>query len=151
VPFVTLGGGLWCFFWPSALVGWLKRWRALTPDALGAAKFLTAWTAVVFLFFSASTCKLIPYVLPLFWPLAVASAAGLRRVLAAERPPVGVRLATWAPAALVVAVAAFIAWWTGHQRRAPSTSTRCRSRSVSGSRASAPSPRLSARRRGTTP
>lgn len=119
LPFVTLGLGVWCFFWPSALVGWLKRWRALTPDALGAAKFLTAWTAVVFLFFSASTCKLIPYVLPLFWPMAVGSAAGLRRVLSAERPPIGVRLAAWLPALVPVGAAAFFVWWMGRQGEAP--------------------------------
>jgi len=70
IPIVILGLFPWMGFVPAALRealagGWAKRKE--NADAW----FLVVWVAFVFLFFSKSQSKLIPYILPVFPPLAV--------------------------------------------------------------------------------
>jgi len=80
-------GPLW-YFVPVLLLGflpWLPSlaggvWRAARrPEAGGflPARFLLAWCAVVFAFFSVSGSKLPPYILPIFPALAVLAGAQL--------------------------------------------------------------------------
>jgi len=58
----------WSFFIPSSLVGiWRERLSVTGRHAL----FLAIWAIFVFVFFSKSNSKLIPYILPLFPPLAL--------------------------------------------------------------------------------
>jgi 4-amino-4-deoxy-L-arabinose transferase-like glycosyltransferase len=70
IPFLLLGLFPWtCFLWPSlrrAIAGGWAR-RRENADAW----FPVVWAAVVFIFFSASHSKLVPYILPVFPPLAV--------------------------------------------------------------------------------
>jgi 4-amino-4-deoxy-L-arabinose transferase-like glycosyltransferase len=91
-------GPLW-YFVPVLLLGFLPwllslsagLWSAARRDAPGAfrpARFLLAWCAVVFVFFSVSSSKLPPYIVPIFPALAVLAGAQLagasRGLLAAQ-------------------------------------------------------------------
>jgi 4-amino-4-deoxy-L-arabinose transferase-like glycosyltransferase len=70
IPIVIFGLFPWMGFLPAALRealagGWAKRKE--NADAW----FLVVWAGFIFLFFSKSQSKLIPYILPVFPPLAV--------------------------------------------------------------------------------
>ncbi|MBW2707981.1 MAG: glycosyltransferase family 39 protein [Deltaproteobacteria bacterium] len=71
-----LAGGVlpWLFIFPSAAKGVKKL---TLKDALP--RFLVCWFLFPFLFFSACSGKLIPYILPCFPPLAVILSVGLTR------------------------------------------------------------------------
>jgi 4-amino-4-deoxy-L-arabinose transferase-like glycosyltransferase len=58
----------WSFFIPGALV---RAWRDRHHQEGQTGLFLLIWTAFIFLFFSKSNSKLIPYILPIFPPLAI--------------------------------------------------------------------------------
>ena len=90
----------WWFFGPVLLLGlfpWVGfLWAALRRRLAGgwarrgenaAAWFLVLWAGFIFLFFSASESKLVPYLLPVFPALAVLIGAELAPALAA--PPAG--------------------------------------------------------------
>jgi 4-amino-4-deoxy-L-arabinose transferase-like glycosyltransferase len=70
VPIVLLGlfpwtGFLWCAFRDALAGGWAKR------KENAEAWFFATWAIFIFLFFSKSQSKLIPYILPVFPPIAV--------------------------------------------------------------------------------
>ncbi|MBC8019449.1 MAG: glycosyltransferase family 39 protein [Verrucomicrobia bacterium] len=66
---VLLGTMLpWSFFIPGALV---RAWRDRHHEDGQAGMYLLVWTALIFLFFSKSNSKLIPYILPIFPSLAM--------------------------------------------------------------------------------
>jgi 4-amino-4-deoxy-L-arabinose transferase-like glycosyltransferase len=66
---VLLGTMLpWSFFIPGALA---RSWSDRHHDEGRAGLYLLIWTILIFLFFSKSGSKLIPYVLPIFPPLAI--------------------------------------------------------------------------------
>jgi 4-amino-4-deoxy-L-arabinose transferase-like glycosyltransferase len=58
----------WSFYIPTALA---KAWREQGREAGRTGLYLLIWIAFIFLFFSKSGSKLIPYVLPIFPPLAI--------------------------------------------------------------------------------
>ena len=81
VPIVLLGlfpwvGFLWAALREALVGGWARRRE--NADAW----FLVVWVVFVFLFFSKSQSKLIPYILPVFPPLAVLIGAWLARTWA---------------------------------------------------------------------
>ncbi len=81
----------------DSLTGWRKRREEL---------FLLLWAGLVFAFFSASSSKLIPYILPVLPPLALL----IGRYLAAPRSqPRGLRFGFW----LLLACAALLALYIG--------------------------------------
>lgn len=66
---VLLGTMLpWSFFIPGALV---RAWRDRHHEEGRAGMYLLIWAALIFLFFSKSSSKLVPYILPIFPPLAM--------------------------------------------------------------------------------
>jgi 4-amino-4-deoxy-L-arabinose transferase-like glycosyltransferase len=66
---VLLGTMLpWSFFIPGALG---RAWRDRHHDEGRAGIYLLIWTVLIFLFFSKSSSKLIPYILPIFPSLAI--------------------------------------------------------------------------------
>ena len=66
---VLLGTMLpWSFFIPGALA---RAWHDRHRDEGQAGIYLLIWTALIFLFFSKSNSKLIPYILPIFPSLAI--------------------------------------------------------------------------------
>lgn len=68
----------WSFFIPGALT---KAWRDRHRDDSQAGLYLLIWTVLIFLFFSKSNSKLIPYILPIFPPLAILIASRIDGVL----------------------------------------------------------------------
>lgn len=73
IPYLLLGFMPWLFFLPRAIKmnlpsSWKLR-RAFRTEL-----FLLVWAATIFLFFSFSKSKLIPYILPLFPALSVLTA-----------------------------------------------------------------------------
>ena len=66
---VLLGTMLpWSFFIPGAMI---KAWRDRYQDQIKSGLYLLIWIILIFLFFSKSNSKLIPYILPIFPPLAI--------------------------------------------------------------------------------
>ena len=66
---VLLGTMLpWSFFIPGAL---RRAWRDRHHDEGRPGLYLLIWTVLIFLFFSKSGSKLVPYILPVFPPLAM--------------------------------------------------------------------------------
>ena len=66
---VLLGTMLpWSFFIPGALV---RAWRNRRHEEFQVGLYLLIWIAVIFLFFSKYSSKLVPYILPIFPPLAM--------------------------------------------------------------------------------
>ncbi|MGE5532327.1 MAG: glycosyltransferase family 39 protein, partial [Bacteroidota bacterium] len=78
--------GLWSLHWYGMLKAVKPVWRRSSSRLQADGVFLGIWFAVILLFFSASTCKLLPYILPAWWPLAVVTAAWLHRRFCAEQP-----------------------------------------------------------------
>ena len=81
--------------WTVTLVDALARaWKREPEKSFQAQRFLLLWTAVVFVFFSASSSKLVSYILPMFPALALLTGARLTRL--------GARALAWQtlPAAL---------------------------------------------------
>lgn len=68
----------WSFFIPGALK---RAWRDRHHDDSQAGLYLLIWTVLIFLFFSKSNSKLVPYILPIFPPLAILIANRIDRVL----------------------------------------------------------------------
>ena len=69
IPVLIAGAMPWCFFLPKSL----KACKARVASLFGRDEtvFLLAWAGFVFLFFTVSSSKLVPYIAPVFLPLAV--------------------------------------------------------------------------------
>ncbi|HEX4046139.1 MAG TPA: phospholipid carrier-dependent glycosyltransferase, partial [Gammaproteobacteria bacterium] len=70
IPILILGLLPWVVFLPQAIAAslprhWQQRQNAATP------LFFLLWAVLIFIFFSFSKSKLIPYILPVFPPLAI--------------------------------------------------------------------------------
>lgn len=87
----------WTFLAPAAAAGLRDALRSEARDLI---RFCLCWVAVPFVFFSASSGKLLTYVLPLLPATAILLAAGLTGVLRVRRSPA-------LPRGLVAAAAAF--------------------------------------------
>jgi 4-amino-4-deoxy-L-arabinose transferase-like glycosyltransferase len=75
-PIALLGLFPWTgFLWPAVREVTRGGWAARTQKA--DTWFFVTWAVFIFLFFSASESKLIPYILPIFPPLAVLIGASL--------------------------------------------------------------------------
>jgi 4-amino-4-deoxy-L-arabinose transferase-like glycosyltransferase len=68
LPIIMAGTLPWCAFLPEAIRGFGKR-----KKFFGSAgnRFLLTWFGLIFVFFSISSSKLIPYIAPVFLPLAI--------------------------------------------------------------------------------
>ncbi|MBU2027173.1 MAG: glycosyltransferase family 39 protein [Proteobacteria bacterium] len=69
LPIILLGTLPWCAFLPEALRGVRKGKNGLFGSV--EMRFLLTWLGLILLFFSLSSSKLVPYVAPLFPPLAL--------------------------------------------------------------------------------
>lgn len=122
------------FFVPMLVAG-LLPWMGLLPGALRSAwpsslpvqddeerkgLFLLLWFAVILLFFSLSDSKLIPYIVPLFPPLAILMARRLRRF--AEGDALGARaFLLWSTALLAPLIVALAVYPFVQDKVPPST------------------------------
>jgi 4-amino-4-deoxy-L-arabinose transferase-like glycosyltransferase len=68
IPILLAGTLPWCAFLPEAIrgVGKKEQWFGRVEK-----KFLWTWFGLIFLFFSVSSSKLIPYIAPVFLPVAL--------------------------------------------------------------------------------
>lgn len=72
----------WSFFVPAAVIfGWKKLWPARRPSQR-AVVYLLAMSTLILLFFSASSSKLVPYILPIFPPMALVMGFYFDRLIA---------------------------------------------------------------------
>lgn len=89
------------FFIPYLIIGFFP-WSVFLPQALGSALvpykekkvelFLLIWAIFIFAFFSLSKSKLIPYILPVFPPLAILVAVYLQKIMQNKKPPRSVQI-----------------------------------------------------------
>jgi 4-amino-4-deoxy-L-arabinose transferase-like glycosyltransferase len=84
IPILALTMLPWSFFVPQALV---RTWRERKKPGGDQILFLIIWAAFIFLFFSKSNSKLIPYILPVFPPLAVLVGLLFSRLFEGEEMP----------------------------------------------------------------
>ena len=91
---VVLGGLFpWMgFLWPALRDALAGGWARRKENA--EAWFFVVWAAFIFLFFSKSHSKLVPYVLPVFPALAVLIGAWIARVIAEDDRP-RLRVSLW--------------------------------------------------------
>ena len=83
LPIILAGTLPWCAFLPEAIRGVRKRTRNLFGSV--EKRFLLTWFGLIFLFFSISSSKLIPYIAPVFLPLALVFGHLFRRYEERER------------------------------------------------------------------
>lgn len=119
VVLLAPGFGLWALYWPGMVRAAKHAWPTLPPRMRQDSLFLVIWFAVVLLFFSASTCKLVQYVLPIWWPMAAVTAAWLRREFCLQQPRRRVYVPTMISALLVGIFALGAIVYSGHQHKFP--------------------------------
>ena len=92
IPYLFTLGLPWTLLLPFGLFDYF-RWKNFKDDR---DLFLGIWVAVIFVFFSLSAGKRPPYILPLYLPLALLIAVGVRRwQLGLHARPGGLRIAAW--------------------------------------------------------
>ena len=97
--------------WTVTLVDALARaWQRAPEKHFQAQRFLLVWAAVVFVFFSASSSKLVSYILPMFPALALLIGARLTRL--------GARALAWQTLPAALAGIALLALMPGIERYA---------------------------------
>lgn len=80
IPNLILGFFPWIIFLPLAVVKTFPRsWKQCQKNKIEL--FFLLWAALIFIFFSFSKSKLIPYILPVFPPLAILVAHYLRQAI----------------------------------------------------------------------
>ncbi|HVE44254.1 MAG TPA: phospholipid carrier-dependent glycosyltransferase [Gammaproteobacteria bacterium] len=72
IPYLILGFFPWIAFLAQAILDATPRWKNRHTHQVEL--FFLLWAGIVFAFFSFSSSKLIPYILPLFPPLAILTA-----------------------------------------------------------------------------
>ena len=112
------------FFIPILLAG-LFPWTGLLPGALRSAKpvswralkerpqpelFLFLWFAVIFFFFSLSSSKLVPYIVPVFPPLAILMGRLLAKLVVEKDGAGARRFLLWSSAVLLPFIAALLVY-----------------------------------------
>ena len=99
-------------WWPAIVAGLRSAWR--TPQAaagFAVERFLLVWAATILLFFSSSSSKLVPYIVPVVAPLALLAGAALAR----SDVPFGRWRDLW-PVLLLAAICALAPWYLPHNR-----------------------------------
>jgi 4-amino-4-deoxy-L-arabinose transferase-like glycosyltransferase len=106
-----------CLPWSGLLVSVprLVRWREARRFFArhSEAAFLLLWFGFVFLFFSASQSKLIPYILPALPPLAVLLGLLVDRLRSGTMPASGLETAGFVTAGVLTAAVALFFLWVG--------------------------------------
>jgi 4-amino-4-deoxy-L-arabinose transferase-like glycosyltransferase len=84
VPYILIGFFPWIAFLPQTIVKQLpSSWKKRREHKLEI--FFLLWAFLIFIFFSCSQSKLIPYILPIFPPLAILTAHYLQQAVAAHQ------------------------------------------------------------------
>lgn len=101
LPILLLTMLPWSFFLPGSLT---KAWQQRRSDR-GTTLFLLLWPVIIILFFSLSSSKLIPYILPTFPPLALLVASRITAHWHTRKPDYLTAQATLATTLIVVGAA----------------------------------------------
>jgi 4-amino-4-deoxy-L-arabinose transferase-like glycosyltransferase len=108
IPILLAGTLPWCAFLPEAIRGLGKGEKLFGSTEK---RFLLSWFGLIFLFFSISSSKLIPYIAPVFLPVALVFGHLFRRYQerpgedgAGELPPLRYRLTGILQSVLFMAV-----------------------------------------------
>lgn len=84
IPIFIIGFFPWIFFLPKAIKNFIpkkmKDWKVYDLEA-----FLIVWSLFIALFFSFSSSKLIPYIIPIFPPMAIVVGRFLAYVIESEK------------------------------------------------------------------
>lgn len=83
LPTLAIGYFPWLVFLPQALAHALPRWRERVQHKNEL--FFLLWAVLIFIFFSFSKSKLIPYILPVLPPLAILTAVYLKTAIADKK------------------------------------------------------------------
>ncbi len=84
IPYLILGFFPWIIFLPQAIANQIpSSWQKRSEYKF--ALFFLLWAFLIFVFFSCSKSKLIPYILPVFPPFAILIARYLQQSIAAQR------------------------------------------------------------------
>lgn len=110
---------LWSIYWGPMAHEVKHRFRQWPAERRDAIIFCTIWAAVVVLFFSASTCKLIQYILPAWWPFAVGSAAWVEAEFHREHSRRRLHRPTTAAAGILLFVLVAVLLVAGRQHKVP--------------------------------
>lgn len=117
---LPLGFMLWSFYWPGMGRNVLRhRWADVPAPLRRDAAFLIIWVVVTVLFFSASSCKLAQYILPVWWPISAVMAAWLRREFCISNPRKRLYVPTVLQAVFVALMMAGMIIWAGRQDLVP--------------------------------
>ncbi len=117
IPVLLVGIYPWSAFLAQTVLRHLPQaWRDRRKHS--EALFLLIWAAVVFVFFSLSDSKLIPYVLPVVPPLAILTGSYLSHVWRQDGS-MAARRALWALLVLGVALTALLLYLPGHMQPHP--------------------------------
>ncbi|MBV9576055.1 MAG: phospholipid carrier-dependent glycosyltransferase, partial [Gammaproteobacteria bacterium] len=92
LPILIIGLFPWIFFLPQAILLSLRQ-ICNKPRAYHADIFFLLWAFLIFIFFSFSKSKLIPYILPVFPPLAILIARYLQQMIALKTFTLGIKIA----------------------------------------------------------
>jgi len=82
IPIILIGLAPWTGFLPVAFKKGLSSFSRIRDEEGEGTLFLLLWFGIIFLFFSISGSKLVPYILPAFPPLAVLIGAAAEKFVA---------------------------------------------------------------------
>lgn len=116
---LPVGFALWTALWPAGLSRLGRKWRELSEQHRDAAKLLIVWAAFVFCFFSASSTKLVTYILPMWWPLAVGTALAGWNAFSRERLSSTVKAPLYLGALIVFLLGVGLVVYSGKQDLLP--------------------------------
>lgn len=123
LPIIAVGFFPWVGLLGSALRSlWLGRARIDEEGSM--VSFLLIWAGFIVVFFSISNSKLVPYILPVFPPLALLTGRWCTRAF--ERPRVAVGLIVYSVIGLTLAVGVLVVLWKGEGLVSPERLARAR-------------------------
>ena len=108
IPILIIGFFPWVVFLPQTITTCLSSWRMQHHST---EIFFLVWATSIFLFFSFSKSKLIPYILPLFPPLAILVARYLVHHHTHRR---GIKIGYIFLIFFSIAIACLFYWYTKH-------------------------------------
>src|SRR3990167_10418984 len=110
IPILMIGFFPWVVFLPQTLI---KHLLTLRHKPLNGSTeiFFLLWIFCVFIFFSFSQSKLIPYILPLFPPLAILTA---RYLTGYKQHPIGIKIGYCSLALFSILIAYLFYWYPNH-------------------------------------
>lgn len=110
LPVLIMGLFPWIMFLPQALITALRQvWHR--PRVHRIEIFFLLWAGLIFVFFSFSKSKLMPYILPVFPPLTLLIAHYLQQALTIKPLPLGIKIGCASLWLTAVIIATILVWF----------------------------------------